>query len=217
MNVKISGIAAGIAFVFSLLIGLISGSGIFALIRALIFAVIFFAISGGAYWLISRFLPELFDPLETTADTPQAGSMVDISLEEEPDAVFQGLESGEDAGEAEHFEGPASENLSGLDQKDNNEYTSEGAMNESPAYSGPESGAEASDTLGLGEELPDLDSLSAAFSPGGNKKNNGELSEFTIAPDSSIDGRPPDKADSLTDDFSTNDMASAIQTILKRD
>jgi hypothetical protein len=216
MNIKISGIAAGIAFVFSLLIGLASGTGIFALIRALIFAVVFFAISGGAYWLIFQFLPELFEPLENTDDTPQTGSMVDISLEEEPGAVFQGLESGEITSDGEQSGESAAENLSGLDQKDNIEYTNEEAMNESPAYSGSES-EEAPETLGLAEELPDLDSLSAAFSPGGDRKNDGELSEFTISPDSSIKGKPADKAGSLADDFSTDDMASAIQTILKRD
>jgi hypothetical protein len=216
MNIKISGIAAGIAFGFSLLIGLASGTGIFALIRAFIFAAIFFAISGGAYWLVFRFLPELFEPPENIVDTPQTGSMVDISLEEEPGAAFQGLESGEIAPGGELSEESAAENLSGLDQKDNIEYTNEEAMNEIPAYSGSES-KDTPEILGLAEELPDLDSLSAAFSPDGSKKNGGELSEFTISSDSSIEGKPADKAGSMADDFSTHDMASAIQTILKRD
>jgi hypothetical protein len=219
MNIKISGIAAGIAFVFSLLIGLVSGAGIFALIRAFVFAVIFFAMSGGAYWLIYQFLPELFETPENSDAVPPAGSAVDISLEEEPEALLQGLEPEENEAEteAEHSEPSLQEDLSGLDQTDDSGYTNEGATNESPAHSAPESeAAEPADDPGPVDELPDLDSLSAAFSPGGGKKGGGELSEFTISSDSSIGGKSArsNKAGSLADDFSTHDMASAIQTIL---
>jgi hypothetical protein len=214
MNIKISGIAAGIAFAFSLLIGLVSGAGISALIRAFVFAVIFFAMSGGAYWLIYRFLPELFEAPEHSDKVPPAGSTVDISLEEESETLLQGLEPEENETEAEHSEPSLQEDPSGLDQTDDNGYTNEGAMNESPAHSAPES--EAAEPA---DELPDLDSLSAAFSPGGGKKSGGELSEFTISSDSSIGGKSAgsNKAGSLADDFSTHDMASAIQTILKRE
>lgn len=221
MNLKISGIITGIAFVLSLLIGLIRGVGIFALVRALIFAAVFFVISGGAYWLILRFLPELFDnPGDDDAAMPQAGSLVDISL---------GDDSGEDLAEANAgeyvSEGEAapsgislSEDPSGLDQTDNISYTNDGMMDENPEVQ--KDGAEPAlpaDTPDLSDELPDLESLSPVFSSGGERRGE-ELSEFMISADG-LNGKNPrgNKPSGLNNEFNAQDMASAIQTILKRE
>jgi hypothetical protein len=68
INFKITGFAAGAAFILSFLVGLLSGGNVIVvLVRALIFAVIFFVLSGGIHLLITRFLPEL---LEETRDEP---------------------------------------------------------------------------------------------------------------------------------------------------
>ncbi|MDR2069191.1 MAG: hypothetical protein LBP71_04915 [Spirochaetaceae bacterium] len=218
MNFKLSGIAAGIAFVFSLFIGLISGAGILAIARAFVFAAVFFLLSGGGYWLILRFLPELLTgPENDDEDKEQTGSVVDISLEDNSEDEIPNADVGEytsGTAEASTFENP-----SGLDQKDNIEYTNEGNMDENPST--PTPGAELVlpvDSSGLAEELPDLESLSAVFSPGGNRQDDEELSEFIISPDSLAEKKTAgSSSDVLDGDFSTHDMASAIQTILKRE
>ena len=59
-NLKVGGIAAIAAFLLSFIIGLISRTAMpILVIRPLIFAVVFFALSGLLYFLINRFLPEL--------------------------------------------------------------------------------------------------------------------------------------------------------------
>jgi hypothetical protein len=221
VNLKISGIISGTAFVLSLLIGLISGAGISAPVRALIFAAVFFVISGGAYWLILHFLPELFEnPADDDPVMPQAGSLVDISL---------GDDSGEDLAEANVGEyisdgeaapsGISLEDPSGLDQTDKISYTDDGMMGENPDVqedgTGPVLSADIPD---LPDELPDLESLSPVFSPGGGRRG-GELSEFMISTDG-LTGKKPrgnNKPGGLNDEFNPQDMASAVQTILKRE
>lgn len=235
MNLKLSGLAAGLAFVFSLLIGLISGAGILALIRAFIFAALFFALSGAGYWLILRFLPELlngsgngsaphFAPDNAPGEVPPAGSLVDISLgddedrENVPEADVGDYISVE---EADRSQTSASEDFSGLDQKGNNGYTIEGDIVENPiiAEDGEKPVLPAA-LSGIPDNLPDLESLSTAFSSGGAKKRGrGAVSEFMITPDGSAGKKSAGGigVDDLTSEFDAQDMASAVQTILKRE
>jgi len=57
-----SGIFAGAAFLLSFLLGLISGTHLpMLLVRPVIFAVLFFIISGLVSFLVNRFLPELLE------------------------------------------------------------------------------------------------------------------------------------------------------------
>jgi hypothetical protein len=222
MNFKISGIAAGIAFVLSLAIGLLRGAGIFALVRAVIFAAVFFLLSGGGYWLILRFLPELLEGSENDEEKQQSGALVDISLEDDSGDELPRADVGEYTSEGgEGASGvSAPENLSGLDQKDNIEYTHEGSMDKNPSTSTSETGLVLPvDSSGLADELPDLESLSGAFLSGGKRRDDGELSEFTISPGSSAEKKKAEinTSDVLDGDFSSHDMASAIQTILKRE
>jgi hypothetical protein len=223
MNFKISGIAAGIAFIFSLLIGFIRGTGIFALARAFILGAVFFFLSGGVYWLILQFLPELLEGPEGGENKHQIGSVVDISLEEDSEDGIPDANLGEyiPAEEAEEPSGASVfENLSGLDQKDNIEYTSEESLDENSPMPAPETESTPQEnTSGFADELPDLESLSAAFSPDDKRRDEEKLSEFIIAPDSFAGKKTggSNKSDVLDSDFSAHDMASAVQTILKRE
>jgi hypothetical protein len=204
VNLKISGIIAGIAFVLSLLIGFISGAGIFVLVRALIFAAVFFGISEGAYWLILRFLPELLEP----PDNGEAGSLVDISIGDDSGESLPEVDAGESG-----FEDP-----SGLDQKDNIGYTDQENMDKDLVVQEDEAEpALLGNAPELLNELPDLESLSSAFSSGDERR--GGLSEFVISSDSLAEGKPggSNKPGGLNSEFNTQNMASAIQTILKRE
>jgi hypothetical protein len=87
-DIKTSAIAAGIAFILSLLIGMLSGASFpILIVRPLIFGALFFVAAALIYNLISRFLPELLSEGGFEAigndDIPHPGSRVNIT-EEEP-------------------------------------------------------------------------------------------------------------------------------------
>lgn len=84
-NLKWSVLSAALGFVLSLLLSLVSGAGIFSLIRALIFGAVFFAVGSLLYWMVKRFLPELLNPEDTDAPGLDIGSRVDISLDDGDD------------------------------------------------------------------------------------------------------------------------------------
>jgi hypothetical protein len=84
-NLKWSALSAVLGFVLSLLLSLISGAGVFALLRALIFGTAFFAVGSLLYWMVKRFLPELLNPEDGDEPGLEPGSHVDISLDDDDD------------------------------------------------------------------------------------------------------------------------------------
>jgi hypothetical protein len=234
---KLSGIAGGIAFVLSFLVGLISGVGFpWILIRALGFGAAFFVLAGGAYWLVTQFLPELLDRGEEEAglDAGSPGSRVDISVtDEEGDAGSggpfrrEGFSPERDASEGltDLVGGgaPSNENVdplsgNGLDQEAEDGYTRKGNVEEGPlngAASSPPGAAvpaqetESSDTV---DELPNLELMSDVFiTPPIEDGGAGVIESSTGR---STGGNKPQN---LGGDFNVKEMASAIQTILKRE
>jgi hypothetical protein len=74
INIAASAIAAIAAFVFSFLIGLLTGAGMpLLIIRPLIFAVVFFALAALVYIMANRFLPEFLQGM-LKQDTNEHGS-----------------------------------------------------------------------------------------------------------------------------------------------
>jgi hypothetical protein len=224
---KLSGIAGGIAAVLSFLVGLISGVGFpWLLIRALVFGVGFFVLSGCAYWLVTQFLPELFDRGEEDPELEGSvpGSRLDISVEMDASDGLTDL-----VGSA----APSNENKdalfgNGLDQKAEDGYTKEGKADEGPVNGeGPfpqgaqETGPPAvpavtdpeavpSDTV---DELPDLELMADVLITPSAEGGAGEIIESSSAGLAAGRSKPP----SLGGDFNVKEMASAIQTILKRE
>ncbi|MDR0562946.1 MAG: hypothetical protein LBG73_09705 [Spirochaetaceae bacterium] len=152
-NLKVSGIAAGIAFILSLLIGVITGGSFLAILfRAFLCGFSFFALTAGGYILISRFLPELLHLGQDDEETDEPGSHVDISVEdeeaseedavEETFAVAKNAEDDKDKAfkeavtaalnphEDPHETPP--EETAGLDQHNENGYSKEEETAESP-------------------------------------------------------------------------------------
>jgi hypothetical protein len=206
-NPKLCGIAGGAAFVFSLLIGLVSGAGFpIALLRALIFGAVFVVLAAGAYWLAGQFLPELLSGSGDEADMDLPGSRVDISVE--------GDEAQPGAWQGEGAELPEDAAL-GLDQNGEDGYTKKGVVEENSSGgkgSGVPAGSGAAIPLADQDQdsvdiLPDLESVSGVFlAPAGE--------EGAPAPQRSAGGNKPENLDG---DFNPKEMASAIQTILKRE
>jgi hypothetical protein len=189
-NIKISGIAAAVAFVLSLLLGLVSGgSFVMVLIRALIFGAVFFALLAGAQLLIGQFLPELFN-IETAPTVaparPAPGSVVDISVD---DAGVSGAPDG-GANGGENVTGASLDDLlSKIDMnksEEANEMTEDGELdqNETDGYN----------------EITDMQGEMLAGDGYKASKNSGSR----------------DDEEKNVGKYNPKDLASAISTMLKR-
>jgi hypothetical protein len=227
-NPKVSGIIAGIAFILSFLIGLFTGSQFFSvLLRALILAAIFFALSSLAYWLINQFLPEL---LSNNSDAPGEidvpGSKVDISIESsDDDSESEPVKNSSFVSENPIYEDASNSgqqySMQGLDQKTQDDYnkTREGGL--SPAQTTAEMAAvPGKDTSESVDVLPDLESMSGYFAQPEESESDGDVVEMEEDVSSSLPSMSePSRTKKNSDpgDFNVQEMASAIQTILRRD
>jgi hypothetical protein len=216
-NFKVNGIVAGAAFILSFLIGIVSGGTfLIVLLRALIFGAIFFVFAGGTNMLLASFLPELVG--EDGGDQAEtAGSMVDISVEDEDDEPAAGL------GSSAMLDTP--ENEPGLDQDGGKEYTdaaSDETVSETPQKdSGSEEPAEHLSDEPF-EEAPTLESLGKAFLQVDGDGPDDEAADvqtpMSALPQSGE--RPVRTANAvakLEKNFGTEKMASAISTLLKKE
>lgn len=211
---KISAIAAGVAFILSFLFGLLAGATfVIVLIRAFGFALLFFMLSGVAYWLITQYIPELLDSSGNGASEvpipPDMGTRVNISVEDEtPPSDSLSAQFVKDDLEEDEF---ISEKA--LDQNNEDGYTKkeeDTVQTESTVESSP------SPALPVGviddvDELPDLEGMSDAFVMPLSGDSESEVTSTRAAVSS------PRSKGSSSASFDPKEMAMAIQTILKRD
>jgi hypothetical protein len=189
-NLRLCGLAAGIAFVLSLLAGLFGGVAVSVLLlRAGAFAGVFFLLAGGVHWIARRFLPGLVEtppeavlgggvginPVAVPAEA--AGSRVNI-LEGE-DSSKKEADSADPVDFAESTESRSladlpdlvdepleedseEEHLSHIDMDhlEEGEYTKGEDLEEK---AGEELLPRAAGGRQMGEFLPDLDSMAKAF------------------------------------------------------
>ena len=218
-NFKISGIAAGTAFVLSLVIGLFSGSGfLIPLLRALIFAIIFFALSCLIFWLLAQFLPDLLSSPEDDLGFPVSGSRVDISVDGPVSGAFpaDNSESVDDiAGRPSALPKAAS---SLLDQEGNAGYNEEGGVD------GDLEAVSDGEAMGAGSEMPGRSRSAATLPDIGEVSENipGSAADVENIEEIGFDSpepRRPKSSSKKSDmgDFNPKELAQAIQTVLKRD
>jgi len=216
---KISALVGGIAFILSLLFGLIVGAAfLIALLRAVLFALFFFVFSGIAYWLITQFIPELLENQSqdiSEGPIPDMGSRVNISVGEDDEIPENSLASQlvkdsvvKDSVEEDEF---ISEKA--LDQKAEDGYTNQD--NDSVRIENSEESSPRP-ALPVGviddvDELPDLEGMSDAFVMPITEV--GENDEPLVGARPSVSA----KKTGTSADFDPKEMAMAIQTILKRD
>ena len=154
-NLKYNGIFAITAFILSLLIGLVSRSTMpMLIVRPLIFAILFFAITAFGNILVSRFLPELLEDRISDEDSAKPGSSINI-LEDDsqpysavvPDGFLSASgqasagatpdDSEDDLGDISElskkiaFSAVAGETDTGIDQDAKESYTGEGGSGDS--------------------------------------------------------------------------------------
>jgi hypothetical protein len=218
-NPKISGMFAGAGFVLSFVVGLVSGAHFpLILIRACVFAAIFFALSSAAYGAMQLYLPELF--AGDSDAVPTLGAQVDISVGDDDGVGDISLESAGlgDDGLSEFLENPGNSGGDTLDHQDEAVYTGEGILEEmrgSPQAALPGAGDFSSGDVDSVDTLPDLDSISGAFGSASVPAGGGVAA---VAPANSFGGMGGRAtAKGLDEEFNVKEMASAIQTILKRE
>jgi hypothetical protein len=219
-NPKISAVFACAGFVLSLLVGLITGAHLpLLLIRALIFAAVFFALASAGYGAIQLYLPELLSG--NANDAPTLGSQVDISVGGDDEAGGIVSESGIMGDDLNDFlENPGNSGRDTLDQTGEAVYTGEGAVeeiqgSERPAL--PEDPRFSGDTDSV-DMLPDLDAMSGVFSSESVPVGGGGEGAAAASSSSHLSGLGgQSKKQGLEEDFNVKEMASAIQTILKRE
>jgi hypothetical protein len=235
-DMKLSAAAAGAAFVLSLLIGLISGGTfLFVLVRAAIFGALFFGFAVGSHMLLSRFLPELLglSGTETKEGDSEVGSRIDLVVGDDGGPMEAGTETierprkrvaaEEEAEEIEAFlpadgvdeSAARAGEAVGLDQGGEGRYTERKDTDGVPFATGGK-GAEPALPPGLIDDvdvLPDLETMSDSFvSPLVEEAAERSASEpFQSKPSPTYHGAE------TGGDFDPREMASAIQTILKRD
>jgi hypothetical protein len=174
LNIRLGSIAAGLAFIFSLIIGAISGASFPALLlRPLLFAIVFFIITNLIYHFICRFLPELLEIRSEEPELVMPGSKIDL-MEDTPvmpnNMYARPDDSEEGVGDISNLAEPKSSvtesaDYAGMDQSGQNEYN---AVSKSASESG-----------GL-DGLPDLESLAGAFMPVSvGKERTGDTSNGT--------------------------------------
>jgi hypothetical protein len=237
---KISGIAAGLAFILSFLVGMVSGASFPALlVRPLIFGVLAFLVASLVYLVISRFLPELMDQGgwdEASGEDQDLnpGSRVNITENEPSARMFLGAQAddsedglGDISSLAGAGEGSAMQ-AAGMDLQSKDGYTKEGdsgipaaaRREDIPAGNGraavmPEM-APVSDNLGSMDILPDLDSMAGAFLSGSGE----EAEDTTEYSTSAAPAKRPStsaKGQKMEGDFNPKELAAGIRTILKKE
>ena len=223
-NIKHSIIVAGIAFIISLLLGILSGASFPSLItRPLIFTFIFFVLSIIIPSLINQFLPELLEIQREPPDVALPGSNIDIKEDNAavPDQLYarldessQDFENIKDISRAVSSAGSAgtagnstveSGGNGGLDQSGQNEYTKQG-------------NGLAQESEGGISGLADLDSLSGAFIASSEDKaavTQEEIESFSTS-DSSARSSAGNKPQAIEGDFNPKELAAGIRTILNK-
>jgi hypothetical protein len=224
-NFKISGIAAGAAFVVSLLLGIVSGSGFPALFfRALGFGGFFFLLFCVIFWLLGQFVPELLSGSGDLFDAP--GSRVNLSVGSGP---VEGAFPSDDSDDVDSIDGRTAQVSPGqipvqadesadtfvsageaLDQNDEERYNKKESVS-----AGEASGKEKGRKSGEVDLIPDFDTLSEAFLP-----DSGPESPDAVAFDIPEQKRPSSRVSQnqgFGGDFNPKELAQAIRTVLKKE
>lgn len=216
-NWKLSTILGGVGMALSLIVGLISGAGFsHALLRSMIFFVVFFALGTGLLLLINNFIPELLYPDNTGKDESDEaaggpGSRINISLEDKKilPEMFRNLDNNEEVGDIGElingtFRPPESSLRSfgsdtddqGVDLKHEDGYT--GIRSQSGQFSADSP-----------EVLPDLDQMTGSFMEKDSVMDGETGEQFEPV------RRPVgNKAQPLKGDFNPKELAAGIRTIL---
>jgi len=237
INVKWGVIASIAAFVLALATSFLVGhaSLVVALLRALGFAALFFALGAGAYMLINTFIPELMFPeaqknvVDIFSGGESSGRRVNITLGDTSDAALPGKGSiSHSINDIEDIADLLSGNISRRPKRIDHESTNGYNGGTDDFFPATQSFAAASDGEG------DFSMNFSGFVPSESKETKAASSDLQSAPsffslsaeDSEIDEIAPatperkvsgNKAVKFEGDFSPKEIASGIRTVLEQE
>lgn len=248
IDLRMSGIFAAVAFLLSFLLGLLSGAAITIVLgRALIFAIVFFVISGLIKYLVTRFLPELLERAAPSDDGFFTGTRVDITEGEtpglaidpasmQPKDVYMGAQpddSEEDIGDISDLmragiaaQQKQRETFTGMDQDIQDGYNetgkvasfSEPGISSIPSQETPQFRAYGTEAGGGGFEETLPDLDSMAGAFSTRKAEEGpDNTEYSVSSPPRKRSSMPSKEASWAGDFNAKEMAKGLQTVLSKD
>lgn len=226
---KIPAISASIGFVLSFLIGLFSGATFVVMFfRALGMSVLFAVLSVGAWFLVSRFLPELISGEHTGSESPsEMGNSIDITIGEpgKEDVFFQ---NGSGAGDEDFlnnnvpdFLDAVEPTVSGESSSENTQMNAEGHMaslssSRTSASASEKKGSSKSEkplTVGGLDVLPDLQD----FIPPVTNTASDEIDDDSQSGSSGFKESSFVSSEITGSGAESETMAKAIRTILAKD
>jgi len=237
INIRFGLLTGLAALVISFAVGLLSGANIFyIIIRALIFAVVFFGLGFGARLVTYNFFPDLLSVAnEKEQDTlTLPGSRVNITLDNNKGfalpEMYKNRDNPEEIGDIADITTGSMASVSelseisdeGIDLNREDVYTyggygAAGGQNAIPGGDGQHTAPAftpsfGSDVSGLGG-LPDLDALAGAFLTNAGKTESSSLLE-TPGPVRSPMGNKPQP---MKGDFNPKELAEGLRTVLIND
>jgi hypothetical protein len=217
----------------SLLVGLISGAGpSVVLFRALIFAVVFFALGAAIQFLVGNYVPELLEgggddlDMDEPIGNQTMGSRVNMTVGDDEAAVprmYRDEGEGNEVGNIGDLVG------GGIDQNSKDAYTVREAVSheaEAPEprvavnRQGPSDSPLDDDFPPVVESvdvLPDLDSMAGSFLSSDGKEMPESVVDSAPAPVSAPKRSSGGKSVNLGGDFNPKELAQAIRTKLNKD
>jgi len=241
-NMKWSVISGGLAFIVSMIAGLLFGHVGFltALLRGLFFFVLFFGIGAGVYALINAFLPELLNmdsqdsPASDVFGSAGAGSQVNITVDDStlgaalPDSGFFSSESS-DVGTFSDLVSKSAESgnkdvfSSGdIDQNQTSSYNSKGELPPAESKGGDFSMDFSTLTSGTEEAVEATEAIPKTESH--TESYMDTFSSFTSESDTKendslfLEDKPDEGKTSVFEgDFKPKEIASGIRTVLEKD
>ena len=246
LNLRKSGVIAGVAFILSFLISLVSHTSMpMLIIRPVFFGALFFTITGLVYFLVNRFLPELLEedgPDE--ASGPHLGSRINIvegGSSQGPGTApsmpsFMAAESSEEViGDISSLleKSTASQTMAGgasagIDQNDQDGYNKAGEVEDFPepdAFPGDSGGQKASSgqaavppSIGVSDSVDYLPDLDSMA--GAFLPRAGATESDNI--EYSVSTPPPkpssrNKAPEWAGDFNAKEIAAGLRTVINKD
>ena len=229
-NVKWGIVCGIVAFVLAFATSLLVGQALLsvALVRALIFAVLFFLLGTGAWTLINNFIPEVLSPNAGNDATSnifsmdQTGSRVNITLGGQSDAA---LPDKDDEAQNPDDVGNINDLVSGafkpekraaqrIDQNPENDYNDGSGEFTQEAHGGDEAfSVDFGGFVSGGDDAGESDPFADSFSLGSGSEDSMASAESSL-PERKVTGNRPEKFEG---DFNPKEIAAGIRTVLEKD
>jgi len=233
VNIKWGVVSGGAALVFAFLTSLIFGhtSLAIALLRALIFAAVFFGLGVCIWAVINLFFPELLNQSSGedlvksvfSSDSSSSGTQVNITVDDAPDAALPGDDYSQDAdhvGDYNDLKFKSANVLGDVDQKPQKSYN-DAPAEVSPVFDSNKSGDQGDFSMDFGAFVSDnpstgVEDFDSAIDDSFSLLAGGGLTGDSTGPsqERKVSVNKPTKFEG---DFSPKEIAGGIRTVLEKE